>query len=109
MRMALHMPHIQIHLPQLHLQAPATGQAARRRQAPSCCLPSARREVLFNTTKLQLDRPLAAQQSVVFGPLRQIFEYGGGSLAMERPHRRRPRHDPGPGHPPDHRPDARHR
>ena len=39
--------------------------------------------VLFNHTKVQLDRPISAQGSVVFGPLRQIFEQGGGTLTWQ--------------------------
>ena len=39
--------------------------------------------VLFNHTTVRLDRPLAAQGSVLFGPLRQIFEQGGGTLTWE--------------------------
>ena len=39
--------------------------------------------VLFNHTTVKLDRPLTEQGSVLFGPLRQIFEQGGGSLTWE--------------------------
>ena len=39
--------------------------------------------VLFNHTTVRMDRPLAAQGSVLFGPLRQIFEQGGGTLTWE--------------------------
>ncbi len=37
----------------------------------------------FNSTRLPLERPLSAQGSVLFGPLRQIFEEGGGSLMWQ--------------------------
>jgi len=39
--------------------------------------------VLFNSSRLPLDRPLSAQGSVMFGPLRQIFQQGGGSLMWQ--------------------------
>lgn len=39
--------------------------------------------VLFNHTTVRLDRPLVEQGSVLFGPLRQIFEQGGGSLTWQ--------------------------
>ena len=39
--------------------------------------------VLFDHTTVKLDRPLSAQDSILFGPLRQIFEQGGGSLTWE--------------------------
>ena len=39
--------------------------------------------VLFNHTTVRLDRPLTEQGSVLFGPLRQIFEQGGGSLTWQ--------------------------
>ncbi len=39
--------------------------------------------LLFNHTTVQMDRPLSAQNGVVFGPLRQIFEQGGGTLTWE--------------------------
>ena len=81
MRLALHMPHIQVHLPQFHFQAPAATVKPHVALSAGGLLSSVgQSQVLFNTTQLQLDRPLAAQQNVVFGPLRQIFEYGGGSL-----------------------------
>ena len=41
------------------------------------------RSILFNHTTVRLDRPLVAQGSVLFGPLRQIFEQGGGILTWE--------------------------
>ena len=39
--------------------------------------------VLFNHTTVKLDRPISAQAGVVFGPLRQIFEQGGGTLTWQ--------------------------
>ena len=39
--------------------------------------------VLFNHTTVRLDRPLAEQGGVLFGPLRQIFEQGGGTLTWQ--------------------------
>ncbi len=37
----------------------------------------------FNHTTVAMDRPLTAQDSVLFGPLRQIFEQGGGTLTWQ--------------------------
>jgi len=77
-RLALPMPRLQVHLPQLSLRAPAVRPHLA---LESALLRSAgQRQVLFNSVKLPLERPLAARQSVLFGPLRQIFEHGGGSL-----------------------------
>jgi len=39
--------------------------------------------LMYNHTVVQMDRPLSAQDGVVFGPLRQIFEQGGGTLTWE--------------------------
>ena len=39
--------------------------------------------ILFNRTTVRMDRPLAASGGVLFGPLRQIFEQGGGTLTWE--------------------------
>lgn len=41
------------------------------------------KSLLFNSTRLPLERPLVAEGSVMFGPLRQIFEAGGGSLMWQ--------------------------
>ena len=41
------------------------------------------RSILFNSTRLPLERPLTAEGSVMFGPLRQIFQAGGGSLMWQ--------------------------
>lgn len=41
-------------------------------------------KVLFNHTSLRLDRPLTPRAGVMFGPLRQIFEYQGGTLTWDR-------------------------
>jgi hypothetical protein len=39
--------------------------------------------VLFNHTTVKMDRPLAEQNNILFGPLRQIFEQGGGTLTWQ--------------------------
>ena len=39
--------------------------------------------VLFNHKTVKMDRPISAQGNVVFGPLRQIFEQGGGTLTWQ--------------------------
>ena len=39
--------------------------------------------VLFNHTTVKLDRPLSVQNSILFSPLRQIFESGGGTLTWQ--------------------------
>ena len=39
--------------------------------------------IIFNRATVKLDRPLSAQNNVLFGPLRQIFEQGGGTLTWQ--------------------------
>ena len=39
--------------------------------------------ILFNRTTVKMDRPLAEQNNILFGPLRQIFEQGGGTLTWQ--------------------------
>ena len=39
--------------------------------------------ILFDQATVTMDRPLTAQNKVLFGPLRQIFEQGGGTLTWE--------------------------
>lgn len=39
--------------------------------------------LLFNSKTVTMDRPLTAQNSILFGPLRQIFEQGGGTLTWQ--------------------------
>ena len=39
--------------------------------------------VLFNHTTVKIDRPLTERHSILFGPLRQIFEQGGGTLTWQ--------------------------
>ena len=41
------------------------------------------RTLLFNSKTVVMDRPLTAQNFVLFGPLRQIFEQGGGTLLWQ--------------------------
>ena len=41
------------------------------------------RTILFNHTTVTMDRPLTVQNRVLFGPLRQIFEQGGGTLTWQ--------------------------
>ncbi len=41
------------------------------------------RTLLFNHTTVTMDRPLTAQNRILFGPLRQIFEQGGGTLTWQ--------------------------
>ena len=41
------------------------------------------RTILFNHTTVTMDRPLTVQNQVLFGPLRQIFEQGGGTLTWQ--------------------------
>lgn len=40
-------------------------------------------KVLFNHTMLRLDRPITEKAGVMFSPLRQIFEFQGGSLTWQ--------------------------
>ena len=74
MRLISHAPHaaqhVNIHLPRMASQIEwlrAVGQ----------------KTLMFNSTRLPLERPLAAHHSIMFGPLRQIFEQGGGSLLWQ--------------------------
>ncbi len=39
--------------------------------------------LLFNSATVTMDRPLTATDNVLFGPLRQIFEQGGGTLTWQ--------------------------
>ncbi len=39
--------------------------------------------LLFDHATVTMDRPLTAQNQVLFGPLRQIFEQGGGALTWQ--------------------------
>ncbi len=39
--------------------------------------------ILFDHATVQMDRPLVAQNKVLFGPLRQIFEQSGGTLTWQ--------------------------
>ena len=39
--------------------------------------------ILFDHATVTMDRPLTAQNQVLFGPLRQIFEQGGGTLTWQ--------------------------
>lgn len=41
------------------------------------------RTILFNHETVTMDRPLTVQSQVLFGPLRQIFEQGGGTLTWQ--------------------------
>ncbi len=41
------------------------------------------RTLLFNSKTVLMDRPLTARNQVLFGPLRQIFEQGGGTLLWQ--------------------------
>lgn len=41
-------------------------------------------KVYFNHTSLMLDRPITPRAGVMFSPLRQIFEYQGGTLTWQK-------------------------
>ncbi len=41
------------------------------------------KSLMYNHTVVQMDRPVSAQDGIVFGPLRQIFEQGGGTLTWQ--------------------------
>ena len=56
----------------LHVQLPTAMNALLRSVG--------QKTLLFNHTTVTMDRPLTAQNRVLFGPLRQIFEQGGGTL-----------------------------
>ena len=39
--------------------------------------------LMYNHTVVRMDRPLSAQEGIVFGPLRQVFEQSGGTLTWQ--------------------------
>jgi len=63
------------HRVMVHTAAPATESLMRAK---------GQMKVMFNHTTLRLDRPITPQGGVMFAPLRQIFEYEGGSLTWDR-------------------------
>ncbi len=68
----MHMP--QIHA--LHVHLPMSMMSSLLRSA-------GQRTLLFNSRAVTIDRPLTVQNQVLFGPLRQIFEQGGGTLTWQ--------------------------
>jgi len=87
------MPRIQIgaYLAEMHL-ARTTVKPALKMHPLQVHFPSSmgsllwsvgQTSVLFNRTTVKLDRPLSAQNNILFGPLRQIFEQGGGTLTWQ--------------------------
>ena len=66
-------PILKMHTLQVHL--PATLGSLLRSVGQT--------SILFNHTLVKMDRPLTEQNSILFGPLRQIFEQGGGTLTWQ--------------------------
>lgn len=63
------------HRVSVHVLAPAASPLLRAK---------GQMKVMFNHTTLRLDRPITPRDGVMFGPLRQIFEYDGGTLTWDR-------------------------
>ncbi|MGI4788358.1 MAG: stalk domain-containing protein [Janthinobacterium lividum] len=59
----------------MHVHLPASMNALLRA--------AGQKTLLFDSTTVAMDRPLTAQNRVLFGPLRQIFEQGGGTLTWQ--------------------------
>lgn len=66
-----------------HAQHVAAIHTVRTAQSVNWIRAAGERSIMFNSTKLPLERPLAAHGSVMFGPLRQIFQEDGGSLMWQ--------------------------
>jgi len=73
LRPVLHAP-LKMHA--LHVHLPMGMMSDLLRSA-------GQRTLLFNHTTVTMDRPLTAQNRILFGPLRQIFEQGGGTLTWQ--------------------------
>lgn len=70
------MVHAPLKMHALHVHLPVGMMSDLLRSA-------GQRTLLFNHTTVTMDRPLTAQNRVLFGPLRQIFEQGGGTLTWQ--------------------------
>ncbi|MGO8670863.1 MAG: stalk domain-containing protein [Capsulimonadaceae bacterium] len=70
----------------IHTAAPALQRAPYLIHTPAASLLRAKGQmkVMFNAVPIRIDRPLAAREGVMFGPIRQIFEYQGGSLTWQQ-------------------------
>ncbi len=73
MRVARSQPAAKMHPLRVHLPA-SLGSLLRA---------VGQKSLLYNHTVVQMDRPLSAQDGIVFGPLRQIFEQSGGTLTWQ--------------------------
>lgn len=78
--MRVSFPTAKVHAPSVHAVLP---HALHTTSQLSWLHAVGQKTLMFNSTRLPLERPLAAQGSVMFGPLRQIFEAGGGSLMWQ--------------------------
>lgn len=74
------LPTAKVHATSAHTLMP---RALRLSSQLSWLRAAGQRSLMFNSTRLPLERPLTAKGSVMFGPLRQIFESGGGSLMWQ--------------------------
>ncbi len=70
-------------MPALSLHRPASVRPHVAISGASLLRTVGEERVQFNNKTVVLERPLAVQQDVLFGPLRRIFEYGGGSLQWD--------------------------
>lgn len=78
-----HLPHLNAilsHAPTIRPVVPRTPRAAMHLDWLRA---AGQKSLMFNSTRLPLERPLTAEGSVLFGPLRQIFQSGGGSLMWQ--------------------------
>ena len=73
-------PTAKVHAPSVHAVMPRALHSASHL---SWLRAAGQTSLMFNSTRLPLERPLTAKGSVMFGPLRQIFESGGGSLMWQ--------------------------
>jgi hypothetical protein len=73
---------VRISLPS-HIQRVVTPHAPKVASQMQWLRAAGERTLMFNSSRLPLERPLVAEGSVMFGPLRQIFEAGGGSLMWQ--------------------------
>ena len=67
-------PLLKVHALRVHLPIGMMSELLRA---------AGQRTLLFNHATVTMDRPLTAQNRVLFGPLRQIFEQGGGTLTWQ--------------------------
>jgi len=73
LRPVVHAP-LKMHALHVHLPVGMMSELLRA---------AGQRTLLFNHSTVTMDRPLIARNRILFGPLRQIFEQGGGTLTWQ--------------------------